>query len=138
MTSGAILEILPNINTWVNELLEARESLKLENGGVDPEIVTLEDRAEYSLRLVEISDVPRFDWSTDPATGDITVTSEQEPASVHVWHASTCNTERRDFRFLNKDDPCECGVWVASQELCINEFIFWGAEELQETEPGHP
>merc|ERR1711868_114087 len=41
---------------------------------------------------------PLFDWTTDPVTGDITVTSEQE--------------------------------------LCINQFIFWGAEELQETEPG--
>ena len=74
--SGAILEILPNINTWVNELLEARESLKISNGGVDPEIVTLEDRAEYSIRLMEVAEMPQFDWTTDPETGDITVTSE--------------------------------------------------------------
>ena len=37
---------------------------------------------------------------------------------------------------MNKDQPCECGAWINSQDLCINEFIFWGAEELQETEPG--
>ena len=62
--------------------------------------------------------------------------SESEPVSVHMYHASTCNDQRRDFRFLNKDNPCTCGVFIPGEELCVNQFIFFDAEELTETEPG--
>ena len=47
------------------------------------------------VRNIQVSEIPRFSWSTEPGTGDITVTAETAPLSVHVWHASTCNTERR-------------------------------------------
>ena len=48
-----------------------------------------------TVRNIQVSEIPRFSWSTEPGTGDITVTAETAPLSVHVWHASTCNTERR-------------------------------------------
>ena len=47
------------------------------------------------VRNIQVSEIPRFSWTTEPGTGDITVTAETAPLSVHVWHASTCNTERR-------------------------------------------
>ena len=56
--------------------------------------------------------------------------------SVSVWHASTCNTERRDWRIVNLDDPCTCGFVVPSEDLCANLAVLWGRESLQETEPG--
>ena len=48
-----------------------------------------------TVRNIQVSEIPRFSWTTEPGTGDITVTAETAPLSVHVWHASTCNTERR-------------------------------------------
>jgi len=136
ITVGAILELLPAINTWVSELLYAKEKFKSLYGGVLPEIETVEDRNNFCIKMQQVSDMPKFDWIIDPDSGDITVTSETDPVSVHVWHGSTCNNKRRDFRFLNKDNPCECGTWIASEELCINQNIFFGAEKLHETESG--
>ena len=55
---------------------------------------TAENKIEI-VRNIQVSEIPRFSWTTEPGTGDITVTAETAPLSVHVWHASTCNTERR-------------------------------------------
>ena len=85
---------------------------------------------------MKVADIPRYSWDIDSVTGDIALMSETEPVSVHVYHASTCNDKRRDFRFLNADNPCTCGVFIPSEELCVNQFIFFDAEELEETEPG--
>ena len=56
---------------------------------------TGENKIEILVRNIQVSEIPRFSWTTEPGTGDITVTAETAPLSVHVWHASTCNTERR-------------------------------------------
>ena len=133
---GAILEVLPAINTWIVQILEAQEKIKSTNGGISPKIKSLDDRTEYAIKLMEVADIPRFSWTIDSDNGDITLESETDPLSVQVWHGSTCNTKRRDFRFLNLDDPCECGTAVPSEGLCINQFIFMRGEKLQETEPG--
>ena len=118
------------------QILEAQEKIKSTNGGISPKIKSLDDRTEYAIKLMEVADIPRFSWTIDSDNGDITLESETDPLSVQVWHGSTCNTKRRDFRFLNLDDPCECGTAVPSEGLCINQFIFMRGEKLQETEPG--
>ena len=133
---GAILELLPAINTWVVEMMKTKQRLTEMDGGRLPQLTTIEERSEYAVRLMEVSDLPQVTWTIDDESGDISVRADTEPVSVHVWHASTCNGKRRDFRFLNAEQPCECGAEVPGEGLCINRFIFYGAEELTETEPG--
>jgi len=113
---------------------KAKERLKRANTFLVP--TTVEERTESSVRLMEAADIPRFGWTIDSDTGDITVQSEVEPVSVHVWHASTCNTQRRDFRLLNLDSPCQCGLAVPGEDLCLNTRVLYRAETLQETQPG--
>ena len=54
--------------------------------------------------------------------------NEQEPIAVDMWYAHSCNSKRRDFRLLNLDKPCECGV--VAKGLCLNLKIFWSRERL--------
>ena len=91
-------ELLPSVNTYIYEVLQAKERLKRANTFLVP--TTVEERTESSVRLMEAADIPRFGWTIDSDTGDITVQSEVEPVSVHVWHASTCNTQVRAVTFL--------------------------------------
>jgi len=133
-TVTGILELLPAVNTWVNEILAAHNTLKVIYNGRRPLVETIEDRNAASIELMSIAEIPRFNWTIDSINGDITVKSEKKPKSVHLWHASTCNDKRRDFRLINIDDPCECGFIVSDH--CVNLRILWVAEELQETFPG--
>jgi len=133
-TVTGILELLPAVNTWVKELLRAHNFLKTKHNGIRPPVKTIDDRNAASIELMSVAEIPRFNWTIDTTTGDITVQSETKPKSVHLWHASTCNDNRRDFRMLNNDDPCDCGFVVMDQ--CLNLRILWVAEELEETSPG--
>ena len=117
-------------------MLQAKERLKEDGTFRLPR--TVEERSSTSLRLMEAADIPRFNWTIDSETGDISLQSEVEPNSVHVYHASTCNTARRDFRLLNLDDPCECGIAVPIDDMCLNTRVLFNAEKLEETSPGRP
>ena len=136
ITVGAILELLPAINTWIVELLDAQQKLKNQSNGVLTAPTTIEEREEFSIRLMEVADLPQVTWTIDSDNGDIMVSADRDPVSVHVYHASTCNGKRRDFRFLNAEQPCECGAAVPGEDLCINRFIFFDAEELTEMSEG--
>ena len=135
ITVTGILELLPAVNTWVKELYWAHNQLKEKYKGKRPPVKTIEDRNAASVELMSIAAIPRFNWTIDATNGDITVQSEEKPKSVHLWHASTCNTDRRDFRLTNNDDPCVCGI--VAMDRCVNLRIAWAAEELEETEPGN-
>jgi len=134
ITITGILELLPAVNTWVKELFWANQVLKQEYGGRQPLVRNIEERNKVSSELMSLASIPKFNWTIDELTGDITVQSEEKPLSVHLWHASTCNTERRDFRMFNNDDPCECGIMTSRG--CLNLRIGWASEELEETSPG--
>ena len=95
---------------------------------------TIEDRNSASIELMSSANIPKFNWTIDTSTGDIIVQSETMPNSVHLWHATTCTDDRRDFRMINLDSPCECGVAFADH--CLNLGILWAAEDLEETFPG--
>jgi len=127
-----ILELPPAITTWARELLTAHSTLKEKIGGRTP-IETLDDRAAVSLELMEQALVPRFNW-TIQSNGDIVVKAMDSPISVHMWHATTCNDLRRDFRIVNLDSPCRCGIPVDG--MCGNLRVVWTPQELQETHPG--
>ena len=137
MVTG-LLEIIPTVNAWISQILHADSILKDKYGGQRPEVKTIEDRNRASLELMSVASVPRFNWTTDPQTGDITVRSEVRPVGVHVWHASTCNPHRRDWRIANLDDPCPCnfGLEIPGEDLCPNLAVLWASDPLEETEPG--
>ena len=116
-----VLELLPAAHTWINELLSAHNHLKKKYNGQRPLINSIEDRNTASVELMSVAAIPRFNWTIDSYNEDIIVHSETKPKSVHLWHASTCNDKRRDFRLLNLDDPCTCGMEV--MDLCLNVRI---------------
>jgi len=133
-TIPGTLELLPAVNTWVKQILRANNILKKRYGGTRPEVKTIEERNTASVELMSVAHIPRFNWTIDSTTGDITVQSDTVPKSVHLWRATTCNDARRDFRLVNNDDPCDCGLAV--MDYCINLSILWSSLQLEETSPG--
>lgn len=81
---------------------------------------------------------PEFTWTIDTAgTGNIVVnTTSEAPHSVYMWHATTCNGDRRDFRAVNLDSPCSCGIAVKGH--CVNTKAIWHKTKLTEAagQPG--
>ena len=109
-----ILEIVPSISAFIN--------------------VVVQSGAAH---------LPTVSWAVDSTSGDIELELGPAPAApdvpvvpseVTVWHATTCNTERRDFRLVNIDDPCTCGV--AQDGSCLNLQVLWTHETLNVTKDG--
>merc|ERR1712130_971248 len=73
--------------------------------------------------------VPKFNWHIDQHNGEITVTTKTKPKHVYMWHSTTCNGKRRDFRLINIDNPCTCGISV--QGHCVNLKVLWKKTEVQ-------
>jgi len=137
-TTG-ILELLPAATTWIRAILKTDLTQSKERYGSDKTkyaAKTIEERNSKSLKLMDGSAIPRFNWTIDSESGDITVYSETKPTSVHMWHSTTCNDIRRDYRIVNLDDPCTCGIKVGEDDLCANLRVLWYPEELIETSPG--
>ena len=85
--------------------------------------------------MQEVAQIPKISWTVNHTNGDIVVQADRPPKAVHMWHANTCAlSPRRDFRIVNWDDPCLCGLVV--DKYCANLAVLWTAEELQETSPG--
>jgi PhoPQ-activated pathogenicity-related protein len=80
---------------------------------------------------------PTFTWKISSDASNITVDTkgDYKPHSVHMWHATTCNADRRDFRAVNLDQPCACGVSVKGH--CLNLKATWSKTVLTEVE-GQP
>ena len=45
---------------------------------------------------------PDFSYTYNETTGEITVTTSQKPKHVRMWHTSTFQSERRDFRWVRQ------------------------------------
>jgi len=139
LTATGIVELLPAASTWAREIMESHDRLSQAYGGKRPIPDSIDSRNAASEELMDVSLMPKFNWTIQPVTGDILVQAETDPLSVHMWHAKTCNTERRDFRLLNADEPCTCGIHIDGLPLgssCVNLAVLWTATELQETFPG--
>lgn len=73
-------------------------------------------------------------WTIDDSTGDITVNLDTQPVDASTLHVRKYYTtsyegnKRRDFRFLNLDDPCTEGI--AQDGNCLNLRVFWKFEDL--------
>lgn len=84
--------------------------------------------------LLNKKPVPQMKWSIDDTSGDITLTlgdaAGDEPFRVRKYWATTCSsTPRRDFRLLNIDDPCDCGI--GADGYCLNTEVLWNSEPLR-------
>eukprot|EP01084_Bolivina_argentea_P145193 254544_1 len=71
--------------------------------------------------------MPIISWKIANGTGNITVTysgNTSQIQSAKVWHGRSCWNDRRDFRLVNLDSPCRCGVG-GNGGYCINlESVF--------------
>ena len=65
---AGILELLPAVITWAREILRINDKLDPSNYPHR----TIEERNSRSLKLIDISNVPRFNWTVDETNGDIT------------------------------------------------------------------
>lgn len=72
--------------------------------------------ATYITGLQKKRTIPTLTWNISNVTHDITVYTDpamqDRVASVKMWHATTCNNKRRDFRIINQ-------VCFAKQCACV-------------------
>ena len=141
-----ILELLPDIYTYFNAMLDDSAAVRATGSSTSTSSSSSSSRFGSSIEKV----VPTFAQATDSATGDITVTVDRSALpprttlkEVNVWHATTCNAQRRDFRIINngwappgsgKVVCLPCGIKVKG--LCTNLEILWTKEPLNETAAG--
>jgi len=131
-TIPGTLELVGTVTTWLREILMASSRL-----GSRPAAGSIEERNAASELLMEAADVPKYNWTISATGEEITVTADRKPLAVTMWHSSTCHAHahtRKDFRLVNIDSPCECGLAV--QGYCANLAVAWVPWVLKETEPG--
>ena len=60
----------------------------IQNIGSVPSLKTIEDRNQWSLKVAETYRVPKFNWTIEEDTGDITVWAQGPilPKTVTLWH----------------------------------------------------
>jgi len=97
-----ILEAVPAISAWISTLLKKET-------------------------------VPTMDWDRDDVTGQITLTlgegANQVDTVTKYWQQTGDTYGRRDFRFLNIDDPCLCGAEYEGN--CLNlQVLNWKSETV--------
>ena len=97
--------------------------------------------AEWINRQIDGKPIPEYTEEIDETSGDITVTFADDselPSRAKVWYAHTCNasdTVRRDFRMINADTVCECGV-EASGSCAVARAVSWKPMDLEPTQGG--
>ena len=65
-------DLLPSVNAWLGNIIAADQALVRE---ID-QLETVEERNEYTQRMTAAANIPRFTWTIDEESGDITVMSE--------------------------------------------------------------
>ena len=69
-----LLALLPSVNAWLGNIIAADQALvKVEK--ID-QLETVDERNEYTQRVTAAANIPRFNWTIDEESGDITVMSE--------------------------------------------------------------
>ena len=109
-----ILEVVPGVAAWISHLLR------------------------------KTAGMPKLDWTIDSTDGHITATIDQSRGSpeieeVNAWWAYSCGANadaqgglRKDFRCINMDNPCKCGLTYDGN--CLNLKSFWTKQPLQPTQ----
>eukprot|EP00944_MAST-04C_sp_MAST-4C-sp1_P012874 g12874.t1 len=137
MNAGMDEFLLPDDTTfWWSNMSEPKHFLITPNADHSQATGILEllpAMSTYVRSVLKNATVPQMTWTIDEVTGEITMKTNKEPIAVDMWYAHSCNSKRRDFRLLNLDKPCECGV--VAKGLCLNLKIFWSRERLVEVAP---
>jgi len=82
----------------------------------------------------QAAEVPRLSWSIQK-TGALTAKLDKAsppPSEVVFWQATTCDSQRRDFRLHNADkgETCrKCGY--QSLYGCLNEAVTWQSSTME-------
>ena len=71
-TIPGTLELLGALNTWLREILGANARL-----GPRPAPLSIEERNEDSVRLMEAADVPQYNWTMSATGEEITVMADR-------------------------------------------------------------
>merc|ERR1719379_1659497 len=117
---------------WWNAMTEPKHFIMVPNAEHSEATGVLEllpAMSTYMRSVLKNITAPKMTWSIDPDSGNITMKTNVEPISVDMWHATTCNSKRRDFRLLNLDDPCTCGI--KAKGMCVNLKVFWSKIRLE-------
>ena len=83
-------------------------------------------------------DIPYLTWDYNPANGDIiTYPKLGDVYSAQMWHSTSCNDVRRDFRIMSLDDPCECGFPDREGDgFCVQNVTKWEEVKLMDNGDG--
>eukprot|EP01084_Bolivina_argentea_P007444 13970_1 len=80
----------------------------------------------FTTLYLEDYPMPTIEWQVDNITGNISISFKGNTSQIVeavVWHGRSCSTHMRDFRLINLDHPCRCGV--PGGGYCINlESVF--------------
>jgi PhoPQ-activated pathogenicity-related protein len=125
---------------WFSEMPEPKHFLMTPNAEHSEATGILEvvpAIAAFMQQHLDKKPVPEFTWTINEETGEIvtTLNGEGQVKEARVWYAYSCGNnpdgvKRRDFRIINLDDPCKCGV--KAQGRCLNLKSFWTPKTLQE------
>jgi len=123
---------------WWNDMPEPKHFLITPNAehseatGIFEIVPAIGTWASY---LLKNSKVPEFTWDISETTGEIVATLDDTGAvyEASMWWAYSCGTnadgtKRRDFRIMNEDSPCLCGI--EAEGYCANLKSFWTREIL--------
>ena len=138
---------LPDDTRWWWKSMEGQKDFLIVPNAEHTEITGILEILPSAVTLLRARlhgiPAPKFNWTIDANDGHITVyqISAHKPKAVHMWHAETCNSERRDFRILNGDPPekCKrCGRPIKGPfgSTCVNLRSFWTPTRLSEHAPG--
>lgn len=127
---------LPDDTTfWWDQMSDPKQFLMIPNAEHSMATGILEllpAAGQWAMSYYDKKQVPTISWTIDSVTGDITGKSKVKPSSVHMWHATSCKHDnRRDFRLLNLDNPCKCGISVSG--MCVNLEVLYTAVLLNGT-----
>eukprot|EP00817_Percolomonadidae_sp_ATCC50343_P000466 CAMPEP_0117426118 /NCGR_PEP_ID=MMETSP0758-20121206/6284_1 /TAXON_ID=63605 /ORGANISM="Percolomonas cosmopolitus, Strain AE-1 (ATCC 50343)" /LENGTH=558 /DNA_ID=CAMNT_0005211071 /DNA_START=153 /DNA_END=1829 /DNA_ORIENTATION=+ len=88
----------------------------------------------YMRSFMEKKPRPQVSWSIDYNTNTITVKASKKPSSIVIWHSTTCQDKRVDFRLISGYKPCP---WFEVKGLCAQPAIWFrttkGLTQVDET-----
>jgi PhoPQ-activated pathogenicity-related protein len=82
--------------------------------------------SEWIYHIFTNQELPNIKWSLDDST--INVETNTEPQKVLLWYAKTCDDQKKDFRILNLNSPCNCGFEY--ENYCTNLKTLYKKEDI--------
>jgi PhoPQ-activated pathogenicity-related protein len=124
--------MMDNTYFWWDKLPEPKNRLVVQNA--DHSMATgfeeaLPSIAVWVTQIFDQVELPQLSWTIDWDKSFISAKSSVQPKKVLLWYTTTCDTQRRDFRILNLNNPCQCGI--SYQDYCTNLKVLYRYKEIQ-------